>query len=218
MTEPEREGRMITWRIRAAPASELCPEPSEEYLAAAFYNPYELTVMAGLKAQLDGPRRVEAMNSIDTLHEAKVLLGAVIEPPPAPPPDEDEIRAALDELRADKPGPVVSGKYFGKNPTPTERASGVQIEIDNEGLLRKGGAGHMMLAAFAGGDRMTAYDGSARAEGGYHDIRREAERLMRRGFLAKAGKLPNHAPRGRKEVDAYVITPAGLSELDRLRD
>ena len=75
------KGKNVTWRIRAAPASAQNPEPSPEYQATAFYNPYELSVMAELRAQLDGPNRVEAMNSIDFLHEAKVLLGAVMEPP-----------------------------------------------------------------------------------------------------------------------------------------
>jgi hypothetical protein len=65
---------------------------------------------------------------------------------------------------------------------------------------------------------MTAYDASVAATGDHHAMRREATRLMERGFLVKDGTLPNKAPRGREHVDAYRITAAGRTELARLGD
>jgi hypothetical protein len=84
---PNEEGKPITWRVRAAPASRF-GEAEPEHQASAFYNPYELEVMAGERAALDGSERVAAFNSIDTLHEFKVLLGATIESPDEPPLDD----------------------------------------------------------------------------------------------------------------------------------
>lgn len=110
----------------------------------------------------------------------------------------------------------LTGKYSGPSPTETERESGAEIERTRFGPLRPNSVGHRALAAWRGGDRLTAYTASARMTGDYHAIRREATRLVVRGFLQKDGTLPNHAPRGRKNVDAYRITVVGRAELDRL--
>lgn len=121
-------------------------------------------------------------------------------------------QTTLDELGA----PHV-GIYHGTEPTATERASGEAIEDENLGKpLRPGGAGHRALQAFASGERLTAYDASVRATGDFHAVRREATRLLVRGFLVKDGTLVNRAPRGRNQVDAYRITDAGAAELLRL--
>lgn len=110
------------------------------------------------------------------------------------------------------------GLYYRHGPeaTETERESGEIVEDDNRGPLKPGRNGHRALAAFGDGRRMTAYEASRRACGDYHAMRREARRLVDRGFLAKDGVLPNPAPRGRPHVDAFVITDAGRAELARL--
>jgi hypothetical protein len=110
----------------------------------------------------------------------------------------------------------LTGKYHGADPTDTERASGLDIEAKNYGPLRPGKAGHSVLAVYGDGARRTAYDASMEACGDYHARRREATRLLERGFLMKDGTLPNHAPGGREQVDAYRISEAGRSELARL--
>lgn len=114
-------------------------------------------------------------------------------------------------------GQTAAAAYFGVNPTATEAESGTAIAEDNAGPLRKGSAGHRALAAFAAFDRrVTAYQASQRATGDYHALRREATRLLVRGFLRKDGVLPNPAPRGREHVDAFVLTDAGRTEIARL--
>lgn len=107
-------------------------------------------------------------------------------------------------------------KYHGQDPTDTERESGQEIEKDNRGPLKPRGPGHRVLYQFRRGDRLTAYDASKLACDDYHAMRREVPRLATRGFLQKNGTLPNLAPRGRKSVDAYEITPEGKAELWRL--
>jgi hypothetical protein len=114
--------------------------------------------------------------------------------------------------------PEISGKFFGRRPTETERESGTAVELRDQGPLKPGGAGHLVLRAFARYPhrRMTAYEASYLATGDWHSRRREATRLLARGYLVKDGVLPNRAPLGRPHVDAYRITPAGLSALARL--
>ena len=73
------EGKPITWRIRTCPKTARHPAEPERQ-DEAFYNPYEQEVMAAERKALDTPSRTEALNTIDTLHEFKVLLDAVIEP------------------------------------------------------------------------------------------------------------------------------------------
>ena len=111
---------------------------------------------------------------------------------------------------------TLTGKYFGRNATESERESGVEIEKSNLGQLRQGGAGHTVLFQYRQGARLTAYDASLYACGDPHARRRESTRLLVRGFLKKDGHLPNPAPKGRAKVDAYVITQEGRSELARL--
>lgn len=111
---------------------------------------------------------------------------------------------------------LVTGKFYGPDPTSTERESGTEIELDDSGPLKPGGAGHLLLDQYASGKRMTAYQASYMATGDFHAIRREARRLYMRGFLTKDGTLPNPAPRGREQVDAFRITEAGTLELERL--
>lgn len=120
------------------------------------------------------------------------------------------------EAREYDEGRIV-GRYHDANATVTERESGERVEARNAGSLRRDGVGHVALRAFAsGGERMTSYDASDLATGDHHAIRREAGRLVERGYLVKDGTLPNLAPRGRPRVDAYRITEAGLAELERL--
>lgn len=128
-----------------------------------------------------------------------------------------EINTA-EQLPLPAPEPEITGRYFGRGATRTEVESGVEVERENVGRLRPGSAGHRALAAFAsfGRRRATAYEASCRATGDYHALRREATRLLVRGFLAKDGVLPNPAPRGRPHVDAYVLTDAGEAEYERL--
>lgn len=110
----------------------------------------------------------------------------------------------------------LTGKYTGPNPTETEAESGAVIEKERRGPIRAGSVSHRALIAWADREPRTAYDASMKMTGDYHAIRREATRLLERGFLAKHGTLPNPAPRGRKHVDAYQLTPAGDAELARL--
>lgn len=110
------------------------------------------------------------------------------------------------------------GLYFRHGPeaTETERESGAEVEKDNYGPLKPGKNGHRVLDAFDDDRRMTAYEASWLACGDHHAMRREATRLLMRGFLIKDGVLPNPAQRGRPHVDAYRITPEGRVELLRL--
>lgn len=140
----------------------------------------------------------------------------VLEGKEALTPEEVE-QLELDGLSAPRATePPVTGKYFGPNPTGTERESGTQIEYENRGPLKAGGAGHRVLSEFATGERLSAYEASFRASGDYHAMRREATRLAVSGFVRKDGEVPNPAPRGRKHVDAYRITLDGEAELRRL--
>lgn len=110
----------------------------------------------------------------------------------------------------------LTGRYVGPKPTETERASGEQVEVDNQGPMKPGKAGHKVLAEYREGERLTAYDASLRACGDYHAMRRESTRLLRRQLLVKDGTLPNRAPRGRDQVDAYKISDDGRSTLEQL--
>lgn len=107
----------------------------------------------------------------------------------------------------------LTGRYVGPEPTETEQASGEQIELDNQGPMKPGKAGHKVLAEYRDGERLTAYDASLRASGDYHAMRRESTRLYERRLLVKDGTLPNRAPRGRDQVDAYKISDDGRSTL-----
>lgn len=109
-----------------------------------------------------------------------------------------------------------AAKYYGADPTDTERESGEEVAKDRLGPLKPRGAGHLVLYQFRRGERLTAYEASRIATGDWHSKRREARRLLDRGFLVKYGTKRNDAPSGRPNVDAYVITPAGLDELRRL--
>lgn len=111
---------------------------------------------------------------------------------------------------------AVTGKYHGHDATETERESGESIEEARMGPLKRRSAGHRVLYEFRRGERLTAYEASMRAVGDWHSKRREATRLLVRGFLRKDGTKPNEAPAGRPNVDAYVITPEGKEELWRL--
>lgn len=66
--------KVMKWRVRGK-------DGVEDLWVPALYEPHEQRVMAGLRAQLDDPAvRDEAARSIDTIHELKVLFGAVIVP------------------------------------------------------------------------------------------------------------------------------------------
>ena len=110
----------------------------------------------------------------------------------------------------------VTGKYFGPNPTDTERASGEEIEVERRGPIRRGGAMHRVLLVYADGQRRTAYDASFECSGDFHARRRESTRLEERGFLVKDGTLPNRAKNGRPHVAAYRVTASGHAENARL--
>lgn len=111
----------------------------------------------------------------------------------------------------------ITGKYFGADPTTTERESGTKQEIKNKGPLKPGSVGHRVLLVFADGLRRTAYDASMEECGDWHGSRRECTRLADdRKFLERDGLLPNRAPKGEPHVTAYRITETGLAELERL--
>jgi hypothetical protein len=110
----------------------------------------------------------------------------------------------------------LTGKYVGPDPTESEKESGEIIEIRRRGPIRPGSPEHKMLFAFKAFGRCTAYDASHAVTQDWHALRREARRLYMRGFIRKDGHLPNRAPRGRKKVDAFTLTPEGFAELVRL--
>lgn len=114
--------------------------------------------------------------------------------------------------------PEVTGRYFGKEATATERESGVAVEQDREPAkpIKPHSLAHHILLLYANGERLTSYEASHRHSGDWHAKRRESTRLLVRGFLVKDGTKPNLAPSGRPHVDAYKITDAGLAELTRL--
>ena len=61
---------------------------------------------------------------------------------------------------------------------------------------------------------MTAYDASMLACGDFHGMRREVRRLYMRGYVSLLSyTLPNPAPRGRRAVEAWRITPEGIVYL-----
>lgn len=121
-------------------------------------------------------------------------------------------------MSAFEQGDLLTGKFYGPDPTETEQESGEIVEAENQGPLKPGKNGHRVLQVYAREPRMTAYEASYRVSGDYHSKRRESTRLLERGFLVKNGVLPNEAPAGRPHVDAYSITFAGLQELERLND
>ena len=186
----------------------------------AEYTDAERELMTDLIVQYErGEITVEELQrQVDVLHDLKVDLDAhLVETPkekePEPVPVQSELFPIPEEI-AQELG--LTGKYHGKGATDTERASGVEVEIEDMGPLKPGGAGHSVLRVYGSGDRLTAYDASMRACGDYHARRRESTRLLTRCFLEKSGTLPNQAPGGREHVDAYRITDAGREELKRL--
>lgn len=112
-------------------------------------------------------------------------------------------------------GPPPS-RYYGENPTATEKESGEAVAARDGGALKYGGAGHLVLREYADGARRTAYDASMLASGDWHARRRESTRLLTRGYLVKDGTMPNRSPIGRENVDAYRITDAGRAALRSL--
>lgn len=66
--------KVMKWRVRGK-------DGAEDLWVPALYEVHEQQVMAGLRAQLDDSSvREQAARSIDTIHELKVLFGAVIVP------------------------------------------------------------------------------------------------------------------------------------------
>lgn len=126
--------------------------------------------------------------------------------PPRPAPKRRPPEAAF-----------TTGRYHGRDATPTEEESGLAVEVENFGPLKPDGPGHLMLLEFGTGDRMTSYEASFRSTANHHAIRREITRLVERGFVRTEGEMPNPAPRGRGNVHAYRITERGRAELYRLR-
>jgi len=109
------------------------------------------------------------------------------------------------------------GRFIGGEPTPTERAAGEAVEARDEGALVKDSLGHrVLLVGFGDGVARTAYQASFAVCGNPHDRRREATRLMGRGYLRKVGQRPNLYAPGGKLVDVYVLTTNGRAALDRL--
>jgi hypothetical protein len=134
-----------------------------------------------------------------------------------------EKEAAIKLASADFEPPAYShipsdrlGRFSGANATETERAAGAAKEAKDKGPLKRGGAGHAVLDVFVEGEPMTSYDASFKASGDYHMRRRECTRLVERGHLRKEGTLPNKAQGGSEKVDAYILTPKGVSEQQRL--
>lgn len=109
-----------------------------------------------------------------------------------------------------------TGRFYGRAATATERESGEAVEARDVGPLRKGSAGHKVLRVYGDRVRRTSYEASWIVAGDWHSKRRESTRLVERGFLRKNGTMANRAPAGRKHVDAYEITDAGVAELRRL--
>ncbi len=183
-------------------------------------------------------RRAMEARGVDIAAVEEALAGDPI------PPDEravEEQMAELGDWRSalpDEPEPVekqpeptlfdesadlseteramITGRYFGGEPTATERESGTDVELDRAGPLRPGSLAHRILAQYEDGTRLTAYEASYRLANDWHAKRRESTRLLERGFLVKQGTKPNEAPSGRPHVDAFVITEAGRAELRRL--
>lgn len=73
--------KTITWRVRETPPSARFPRGVPEERLPADYEPQEVKVTTGLsrryqEAQAGSQERAEALNCLDVIHEAKVLLGA----------------------------------------------------------------------------------------------------------------------------------------------
>lgn len=116
-----------------------------------------------------------------------------------------------------EPDSGITGKYFGRDATPPERESGIEIELRAKGPLKPNSVCHRHLKSYADGQERTSYEAAYMAEGDYHYGRREAERLVKRGYIENTGNLlPNPAPSGRPRVTAYRITDLGRAELRRL--
>lgn len=107
-------------------------------------------------------------------------------------------------------------EYFGAGARDTEAESGRLVADSRRGPMKRGGAEHMLLYQFRHGEEITAYEASRRACGDFHGKRREARRLVMRGFLEEVGTAPNPAPAGRPSVIVYKITAAGLADLRRV--
>lgn len=103
----------------------------------------------------------------------------------------------------------------GAMPTEVESAEAILRGSDPSKPLKVGGAGHRVLATYADGWPMTAYEASLIACGNHHGKRRESRRLYMRGYLELMPfTLPNPAPEGRPHVEAWRITRAGREWLE----
>lgn len=110
----------------------------------------------------------------------------------------------------------VPNPYHKAEAMPTEIASAEEIlkSADPRKPMKPGGAGHRVLLVFISGNAMTAYEASKWVCGDYHGKRRECRRLYERGYLELLSwTMPNPAPEGRRSVEAWRITEAGLNYL-----
>jgi hypothetical protein len=131
--------------------------------------------------------------------------------------DAERDQTTLFEGGRSGPGGERPGRFIGSDPTATERMAGEAVEARDEGALASGSLGHrVLLVGFGDGQPRTAYQASVAVCGNPHDRRREATRLMGRGYLRKVGQRPNLYAPGGKLVDVYVLTNNGRAALDRL--
>lgn len=166
------------------------------------------------KFEIPGKAREEAKEQgvdLDAVDVDAEPDWVTINPEYVPPPSSDPDPPAWSHLPSDR-----DGRFSGHDATPTEHASGAAIEDRDQGPLKPQTAAHSVLDVYRDGESRTSYGASMEACGDFHARRRESTRLVERGFLRKEGTLPNPAPAGRKQVDAYVITTAGVNELARL--
>jgi hypothetical protein len=214
---------LVKWKLRAQPATVKHRAMPEQTVEVVMEDPaYE--TMRELRATVTDParpmpEREAALNELHVLFEFHHFFASDFDLAPIDASRQieivDEVEVAAPEI-TDPEQLSITGRYHGNGATETETESGIAKEVENQGPLRIGGAGHRALSAFASGDRLTAYEASVRATGDFHAIRREATRLVVRGFLRKEGSLANPAPHGRPNVDAYRLTERGVLELRRL--
>lgn len=160
------------------------------------------------KARADAKEQGVDLDAVDVDAEPEwVTVNGEYVPPSSSDPDPP----AWSHLPSDR-----DGRFSGHDATATEYASGAAVEERDQGPLKPQTAAHSVLDVFRDGQNRTSYGASMEACGDFHARRRESTRLVERGFVRKEGTLPNPAPAGRKQVDAYVITTNGVKELERL--
>lgn len=163
----------------------------------AFYQPFELDLMADLRAQLDTPARGHAKESMFVLHELKALF-------PGSEILEDEIaEIATEQLELSDPDEQTIGAFHGPDvgAPDTERKAALDV-YPRTGTQRRAVLDFIATA----GDR-GATDDEAREATGVRRARTRRHELMEGGWVEDSGRQRKLQTGNLAEI--WVLTDAG---------